>query len=131
MTVARPAPPSTTVAPLPAAVGLIVPEILHVAGGGGGLSVTIAVANCVTSALLVAVTFTICWVEIVEGAAYKPDVVIAPAEGEIDHVTGPPVVVNCWVAEGISVMADGDTVTGVGGGGPELEPTLNQRSTVV
>jgi hypothetical protein len=42
--------------------------MLHVEGGGGAFSVTVAVANCVESEALLAVTVTICWEAIDAGA---------------------------------------------------------------
>lgn len=68
----------------------------------GGISVTVAVADLVVSALLVAITTTDCVLEIEVGAVYIPLVLIAPTLGLIVHPT--PVVavlvtaaVNCWV----------------------------------
>ena len=72
----------------------------------GGLSVTVAEALLVLSAVLVAVTVTVCCVLTVLGAEYKPAVLMLPTPvGLIDHVTAVlPVpetaAVNCCVWPG-------------------------------
>jgi hypothetical protein len=86
----------------------------------GGFNVTVAVAVLVPSAALVAVTVTVCCVETLAGAVYKPAALIVPAPvGLIVHVTvvfEDPVTVgvNCWVAPWDSDTVEGvtDTLTG-------------------
>ena len=52
-----------------------------------GLRVTIAEADFVPSAALVAVTVTVCELGIIDGAVYRPDAVMLPMAGLIDHFT--------------------------------------------
>ena len=79
------------------------------------------------SALEVAVTVTICWEGMEEGAVYKtvdmPVLVKVPMEGLRDQRT--PVVepvtvaVNCWELEALRLIEEGETATVIGGGGVE------------
>jgi hypothetical protein len=66
----------------------------------GGLSVTVALADLVGSAALVAVTVTVCGPLSAAGAEYRPLLEIVPTAGITDHVTAVFVVpvtaaVNC------------------------------------
>jgi len=69
----------------------------------GGNSVTVAVAPCVLSNVLVAMIVTFCCEAIEEGAVYRPVLSMLPAPGGIrDQVTEtvsayPARAVNCWV----------------------------------
>lgn len=53
----------------------------------GGWKVTVAVADLVLSAWLVAVTAMVCRVAVVTGAVYRPEVVIEPTSGLMDQLT--------------------------------------------
>ena len=69
--------------PLTVAVNGCVCEAYSVAVGGLtetviGLSVTVALPDLVGSAVLVAVTVTVCCVDTETGAVYKPPVVMLP-----------------------------------------------------
>ena len=76
---------------------------------------TTADACFVTSATLVATTFTVCVVEIEEGAVYNPVVVTDPTwAGDTDHVTAVlvfplTVAANCAWPPAESVAALGET----------------------
>ena len=106
-------------------------------GCAGGLSVTVAEADFVESATLVAFTITACIEGIEAGAVYRPAEVIAPADGGLMVQATPvllfpaTVAVNCCVSpEGIEGFAGvteieisplalpapiaGETVTGAG-----------------
>src|ERR1017187_7259236 len=83
--------------------------------------VTLAEADSVGSAPLVAVTVTVWEPEIEAGAVYRPAEEMAPTDGLIAHVTAfltrprllpETVVVNCCVPEGAKLTVDGlmDTV---------------------
>jgi hypothetical protein len=86
-----------------------------------GLSVTIAVADLVVSATLVALTVTIVCAVTVEGAVYSPAPEIDPAPtGLIAQVTAvllDPVTaaVNCKVWDTVRVAVSGVTVTATAG----------------
>src|SRR5262245_52338155 len=83
-------------------------------GGGGGLSVTLAFADLVESAMLVAVTITVCCAAMVACAVSSPAAELVPAlAGLMPQVTAVlplPVTValNCWLCE-----ADRLTVVGL------------------
>ena len=70
---------------------------------GGGISVTVAEAETLVLAWLVAVTLTVCCEVTLAGAVYKPEELIVPVPvGLIDQVTAVlvalvTVAVNCWV----------------------------------
>ena len=53
----------------------------------GGVSVTVAVADLVASATLVAFTVTVWELVIEAGALYRPAAVMLPTSGLSDHVT--------------------------------------------
>jgi hypothetical protein len=53
----------------------------------GGIKVTIAEAETVGSAWLVAVTVTVCCDVTLAGAVYKPEELIVPTDGLIDQLT--------------------------------------------
>jgi hypothetical protein len=53
----------------------------------GGVSVTVAEADLVGAATLVALTVTVCELEIEAGAVYRPAVVMLPTIGLSDQVT--------------------------------------------
>ena len=69
----------------------------------GGMRVTIADADLLRSAWLVAVTVTICCAEMLARAVYKPFALIVPAlAGEMLQITAmlfvfATVAANCWV----------------------------------
>ena len=68
----------------------------------GGISVTVADAETVGSAWLVAVTVTVCCEVMLDGAVYKPEELMVPTAGLTDQVTAvllafDTVAVNCWV----------------------------------
>jgi hypothetical protein len=70
--------------------------MVTVTTGAGGIKVTVALADLVGSATLVAVTVTFCWIEIDEGAVYSPADDKVPKIGFMDQVTavfGVPVTV--------------------------------------
>ena len=87
------------------AVNCCWPLAVRVADGGltdtdTGLSVTVAVADLVESATLVAVMVIVCEAEIVPGAVYKPVAVSVPADGVMLQFTAVlvapvTVAVNC------------------------------------
>ena len=53
-----------------------------------GLNVTVALPVVVLSARLLAITVTVCWLAMLDGARYSPDVEIEPkVAGDIDHAT--------------------------------------------
>jgi hypothetical protein len=68
----------------------------------GGSKVTVAVANLVGSATLVAVTATVWELEIEAGAVYRPAAVMLPTTGLSDHVTA-ALLVLVTVAEKVWV----------------------------
>src|SRR5579863_8351006 len=85
-----------------------------------GLRVTVAVADLVVSATLVAVMVTVCAEEIVPGAVYKPLLDSVPADGLMLQVTAVllvpvTVAVNCCWPFTVRVAVDGltDTATGL------------------
>jgi hypothetical protein len=66
----------------------------------GGVTVTLAAAFLLVSAMLVAVTVTVCGLPSVAGAVYRPPLEIVPTAGLTIHVTAAFVVpataaVNC------------------------------------
>jgi hypothetical protein len=87
-----------------------------------GLRATVALAELVGLATLVAVTVTVWELVIEAGAVYRPAEVIVPTDGLIDHVTvfstkmpreAPATwAVNCCVPDGGKLTVDGlmDTV---------------------
>lgn len=83
-----------------------------------GFSVTVALADLLVSATLVAVTVTVCCAVTLAGAVYKPLALTVPVPaGLIDHVTvaglSPvTVAVNCCVAPCNRVAVAGEMVTG-------------------
>ncbi len=88
--------------------------------GVGGDKVTMAPADFVGSAVLVAVTLTVCCELIVAGALYNPELEITPLAGLIDHVTEVLLVlrtvgVNCCVCPADSEAVAGDSVIETGG----------------
>ena len=92
-----------------------------IVGGTGGLKVTMAVADFVGSAKLVAVTVTVCEVLIDPGAVYSPAVLMAPVfvNGLILQLTAVllvpvTVLVNCCCCNANKVIAAGPTVTETG-----------------
>ena len=83
-----------------------------------GFRVTVALADFVESAMLVAVTVTVWEPGIEAGAVYRPAEEIVPTDGLIDQVTAvllvpKTVAVNCCVPEGVKLTVDGlkDSVT--------------------
>ena len=85
-------------------------------GGAGGFSVTVAVANLVESAALVAVTVTVCKLVMVAGAVYKPPEVMEPPLAVTVQETAwllvPfTVAVNCCVCKANRLAVAGATVT--------------------
>jgi hypothetical protein len=55
---------------------------------GLNVNVTVALPVVVLSARLLAVTVTVCWLAILDGARYSPEPEIEPeVAGEIDHAT--------------------------------------------
>lgn len=111
--------------PVTVAVNCRVPPCVNVAVVGeirtGGLSVTVAVADLVVSATLVALTVTVCCADTVAGAVYSPPLLTVPTPaGLIDHVTAVlarsvTVAVNCCVPPCPNVTVVGDMVTVPGG----------------
>src|ERR1700741_3810777 len=111
--------------PVTVAVNCCWPLAIRVADAGltdtvTGLSVTVAVADFVESAALVAVTVIVCEVEIVPGAVYKPLAVSVPTDGFMLQFTAVllfPVTFawNCCLPLAIRVADAGltDTVTGL------------------
>jgi uncharacterized membrane protein len=92
-------------------------------GVAGGISVTVADEDLVESAAEVAVTLTVVWLEIEEGAVNIPVDEIPPIEGLSDQVTAvllepETVAVNCWAWLPLRLEVPGVTVTetGVAGG---------------
>ena len=89
---------------------------------GAGCSVILADPDFVVSAMLVAVTITVCALVTFAGAVYSPVALMLspPEEPLIAHVTAVFVVlltvaVNCCVAPAASVTAAGVTTTATGG----------------
>jgi hypothetical protein len=85
---------------------------------GVALSVTVDVALTLVFAALVAVIVTVCCVVTLDGAVYRPELLIVPAPvaGLIDHVTAvfvlpTTVAVNCCVPPAVTVAVAGETVT--------------------
>src|SRR5579872_1346529 len=88
-------------------------------GSTGGLSVTVAVADLLGSATLVAVMVTVCTLEIGAGAVYRPVKEIDPIVGLMLHVTEVlllfvTVAVNCWICESNRLIVFGATLTTIG-----------------
>src|ERR1700761_1284275 len=87
----------------------------------GGITVTVADADFVVSAWLVAVIVTVCCVATVAGALYSPAVEIAPVPaGLIDQLTAVLLVFvtvaeNCCVWFAYNVAAAGVRLTAIGG----------------
>jgi hypothetical protein len=86
----------------------------------GGFNVTVAEALLVLSAALVAVTVTVCWLAMVAGAVYKPELLMVPVAGLKLHVTAvllvfPTVATNCCACEAASETVNGVTLTVTGG----------------
>src|SRR5881397_1699533 len=97
-----------------------------------GARFTVAVPNRVLSATLVAVTVTVCALDIVDGAVYSPFTIV-PVCGFIDHVTAVLLVpvtaaVNCCDWEACRLTADGLTLTAIPPP-PELEAAVPLIST--
>ena len=81
---------------------MLVPGVTVTASGG--YSVTVAVADLVASATLVARTVTVCCVAMLAGAVYNPVLEIVPTLGLTDHVTAvfdvfATIAVNCCVCD--------------------------------
>jgi len=92
---------------------------------GGGIKLTLALADWVASATLVAVMMTLCPALIVAGAVYRPVLESAPTAGLSDQVTlvllvPVTVAVNCWLCEAVRFTEVGPMVTTGGGGGPRV-----------
>ena len=96
------------VAPPTMAVNCWLCKAANVAEGGvremltAGLSVTVALADLLESATLVAVTVTVWALAIEAGAVYRPAALTLPTTGLSDQVTAllevpPTVAVYCWV----------------------------------
>ena len=75
-------------APCPRLVGLHTTPDTRT--GTGATRLTVAVADFVGSATLVAVTVTVCEVVTIAGAVYNPAALIVPTLGVRVQVTGPP-----------------------------------------
>lgn len=87
---------------------------------GMGLRLTVAEPLVVVSATLVAVTVTVCWLAIVEGAVYRPELPMVPVFGLRLHVTAvllvfKTVAANCCVCDGARAAVSGVTLTVTGG----------------
>src|SRR6202171_3092898 len=92
--------------PVTVAVNCWVWETVRVAAAGEtvtatGLSVTVALADLLVSATLVAVTVTVLGAAIEAGAVYRPAAEIVPALGLMVYATAGlllpvTVAVNCW-----------------------------------
>jgi hypothetical protein len=87
---------------------------------GSGFNVTVAEPFLVVSATLVAVTITVCWVAIVAGAVYRPELPMVPVFGLKLQVTAvlpvyETVATNCCGWDGASDTVKGDTLTVTGG----------------
>jgi len=84
-----------------------------------GTSVTVAAAEIAELATDFAVTVTVCCVEILDGAVYRPDEEILPTAGLRDHVTEvfdepETVAVYCWVCPWVRLTVDGLMLTETG-----------------
>jgi hypothetical protein len=101
--------------------GVAVAEIEGGVTETGGSSVTVAEADFVVSAWLVAVTVTDCWIAIAAGAVYRPLAPIVPTPaGLAVHVTDwlvlfATVAVKLCVPLAYSVAVPGTTLTDTGG----------------
>ena len=108
-----------------------------ITGAAGGLRVTVAVADLVLSATLVAVTVTVWVAAMGAGAVYSPAAEIEPAPlGAIVHVTDVTaapvtVAVNCCVCESNRLAVGGATVTATGCKVTVADPDLVLSATLV
>jgi hypothetical protein len=90
-----------------------------------GMIVTLAAAFLLVSAMLVAVTVTVCELVSAAGAEYRPVLEIVPTAGLTDHVTPLLVVpitvaVNCLVCPAERLTVAGNTLTVTGGASTDI-----------
>ena len=92
---------------------------------GGGNKLTLALADWLVSATLVAMTLIVWPAPIAAGAVYRPVLETKPTAGLTDQVTlvllvPVTVAVNCCVCEGERFTVVGLILTTGGGGGPRV-----------